>query len=438
MVELLLSGWAVMARKGPAPRPPWWGRVLRRVLAQAFWLVGRTLFDVRVRGVERFGNRPATIVVCNHKTDFDVVLLAPTLYRASHGKGPIARLAFVAAERMFQPGYFSTYLVRRPRPLSRLLYGVNLSAVLQALHVYPIPKAHRRKLRAHLLEVLECAGDVPLGAITRRPPEELIPGVSGEARIRAVLRWRHHEALDAEHDFSIFTPMWGKALRERHLDHILRCLVRFAAILDEGDPVFFAPEGDLSVDGGFGEIKAGLVRLIRMAEREVTLLPVNFTYDFMTTGRPTAFLSIGEELDDVKSRPREQVEADVERAITGLGVVTLSQLASRAVRQRIARGEHAVDEDEWRGEVRREAERLAAHGFSVDGRLLQDDERFGARWRRFIGYGLRKGLLERRDVELLPRAQAVAGPPGVPQAPSSPWTYGENELNTILEAGLPS
>ncbi len=72
---------------------------MRALLSHAFWLAGRLRFEVRPAGFEHFGNEPATLVVSNHKSDFDVVLLAPLLHRAGERAGPVDRLAFVAAER---------------------------------------------------------------------------------------------------------------------------------------------------------------------------------------------------------------------------------------------------------------------------------------------------------------------------------------------------
>jgi hypothetical protein len=52
------------------------------------------------------------------------------------------------------------------------------------------------------------------------------------------------------------------------MQETLENLSRFAAVLDDGDPLYIAPEGGLESDGRFDEAKAGLVRLVRMARRD--------------------------------------------------------------------------------------------------------------------------------------------------------------------------
>jgi len=434
LLELLMPCWALWAQHVPAPRPPWWGKGLRRILALAFALVGRLAFDLRVRGLENFSNAPTTLIICNHKTDFDIVLLAPTLYRSHRDRGPIAHLAFVAAERMFQPAYFSDYLLPHPAWLSRLLYPVNLSGVLQALHAYPIPRAHDRKLGAYLREILALKGDLPLEAVFREEPQKALPGVPSDARLSEVLAWAYHESLYIDRDFSLFVPHLERELKARHLNEILTSLARFAAILDEGDPVFLAPEGGLSADGSFGEIKAALGRIVQMTARELVLLPVNLTYDFMTTGRKTAFLTIGQELRDVKGWGRERLESQTERAISMLGTVTLGQLAAAILQEATSQGRSEVSERELKEQIQREAARLAfKEGYRVDERLLQAGA-FERRWRRFVAYCRHKKLLYwQGDRVAFEQAWVLSSNREVGTA-VSPWVYSANELGEIVKA----
>jgi 1-acyl-sn-glycerol-3-phosphate acyltransferase len=407
---------------------------LRRTLALVFSLVGHLGFELRVRGLEHFSNSPSTLIVCNHKTDFDIVLLAPMLYWSHRGRGPIAQLAFVAAERMFQPAYFSDYLLPRPRWISRPLYPVNLSGVLKALHAYPIPRAYDRKLGAHLRQILTLKGDLPLEAVFREEPHKFLPGVSRGARISEALQWIYHEPLYVEHPFSIVTPPLERELKAHHVNEILTSLARFAAILDEGQPVFLAPEGDLSPDGSFGEIRAALSRIVQMAEREPVLLPVNFTYDFMTSGRKTAFLTIGPELRGVKDWERERLERHVERTISLLGTVTLGQLAAEILRLIASQGRSEIGEGELKAQIQHEATRLAfKEGCLVDERLLQA-KAFERRWSRFAAYCWQKGLLRWRDDQISFEHARVLGSALAETVPINPWVYSANELNDIITA----
>ena len=435
LLELLLSCGGLFARQIPAPRPPWWGRGLRRTLAVVFAAIGRLGFDLQVRGLEQFSNSPGTLIVCNHKTDFDIILLAPTLYWSHRGRGPIGRLAFVAAERMFQQGYFSNYLLPRPRWLSRLLYPVNLSAALQALRTYPIPHARDRKLGAQLADIMELKGNLTLGEIFRGPPEEILPGAPPGAHITEVLGWSYHQALYQEHDYSIFTPHLERKLRAQHFTRILSCLGRFAAILDEGDAVYLAPEGELEIEGNFEEIKAGLARMVQMSRREMVLLPVNLTYDLMTTGRRRVFLTVGAELRGLQSWSRERLDDQVERAISRLGTVTLGQLASTILQAVASEGESSLAEGFFKEQIQREAARLAfKEGYRVDERLLRE-EAFERCWQRFCAYCRRRKLLEWQGERIsFARAQVLGTAGADGEEPVSPWVYSANELATIIAA----
>lgn len=412
-LQLLLCG--IWLKQRQAPQPPWWGKVLRRVLALSFWLVGRTAFQVRVRGLEHFTNEPSTLIVANHKSDFDLLLLVPALYRTYRGQGPIGRLAFVAAERMFQPSYFSTYLLPRPRWLSRLLYPVNLSAALQALHAYPIAHARRRKLGAHLRALRALLGNATLESLFAQAPQNFLPGVSQGAWIGDALRWRHAHALDVEYDFSIFKPELEKTLRQYHLEGIFNDLSRFAALLDRGDPLFLAPEGNLSQDGSLGQLKAALPRLVEMTHAPLKVLPVNFTYDTMTTGRATAFVSIGPQWDDVQSWSKAQLKTQVRRQIQSLGTITLPQLVACCWSERAEGGSIALHD--FKACIARKAMQLHQEGFWVDEQLLHP-RAFERRWRRFLCYAQRKGLFKLRAGELT-------------HEPVAPWEYCQNEFQSI-------
>jgi len=428
-LALLISGTTLMTKRASAPHPPWWGRLIRHGLSIGFPLAGRIFFDLKVEGVENFKNSPGTLVVANHKTDFDIVLLGPTLYWSHHGRGPGGRIAFVAAERMFQRGYFSDYLLPKPRWLSRLLYPANLSAVLKAIRAYPIGYLRVRKLKAHLWAILETEGDIPIGDALARPVEEIIPGVPPSIPISRLLRFRYHEALDREWGFSILAPTIRRRLRAKHVKEIIASLSRFAAILDEGDALYLAPEGHLETDGRFEEAKAGLIRLVEMA-RDPVILPVNLTYDFMTTGRARVFLTIGKELHGVKDWPRQRLEREIIQRISRLGTITFSQLAAVSLRALASRGDEIVHAGELKQAIIQRALRLIDSGYRVDLCLLSPKE-FKKRWRRFVSYCQRHELLEIEGGWLLYDPAELFGDESPERA--NAWVYAANEYAEITE-----
>ena len=426
LLSLIPAVMALGTRIVTAPHPPWWGRMIRKFLVFTFPIAQHILFEPTVTGLSNFTNSKGTLVVANHKTDFDIIILGPTLYRARARAAK--RVAFVAAERMFLPGYLSDYILHRPQWLRRLVYPANLSAVLKAIRAYPIGYLKTRKLKAHLRTALEVIGDLPIGEVFSRPIEEVIPGGNANTPISRVLRFRHHEALDREWGFSVFTPEIRHKLRTQHMRETLESLSRFASVLDDGDPLYIAPEGGLEKDGKFNEAKAGLVRIAKMA-RDPFILPVNITYDFMTTGKQRVFLTVGEELRDVKDWSRINLEQRVINSISRLGTITFSQLAAVAMRALAAR-EGLIHAGALKQEIVKRALVLAGRGYYVDTKML-DPEEFAKRWRRFIKYCKKNRLLEQIGSWLMCDTGDLF-PPSSEDGVASPWTYAVNEFEAIV------
>ena len=429
LMTVFLAGMVLMTKNVSAPRPPWWGKLIRLFLAVTFPAAQRVLFDFQVDGQSNYTNTPGTLIVANHKTDFDIVLLAPTIFWSRYGRPPGGRIAFVAAERMFLPGYLSDYILHRPQWLRRLVYPANLSAVLQAIRAYPIGYLRVRKLKAHLRAVRDMVGDVPVGTVLSRPVEEVIPGADPDAPISHVLRFRYHEALDQEWEFSVLAPAIRRKLRTQHVQEIIAALTRFAAVLDAGDPLYLAPEGGLETDGKFDEAKAGLIRLVEMA-RDPIVLPVNITYDFMTTGKQRVFLTIGEELRGVKEWSRHRLEREIITTVSRLGTITFSQLAAVGLRSLVTRGE-LVHIGDLKQEILQTALELADDGYRVDTHVLTPGG-FTRRWRQFVAYCTHNQLLEFMGPWILYDREALfgTGDNGRP----SPWVYAANEFDTIVNA----
>lgn len=429
LLTLLLSGIVLATKRVSAPHPPWWGRLIRRFLAVGFPIAQHLLFDLQVDGLANFTNSPGTLIVANHKTDFDIVHLGPTIYWSHRGHGPGGRIAFVAAERMFLPGYLSDYILHRPQWLRHLIYPANLSAVLKAIRAYPIGYLRVRKLKAHLRTVLETEGDLPLSEVLALPVEEVIPSAAPTMPISRVLRFRYSRALDQEWGFSVLAPAIRKKLRARHVQEIIAALARFAAVLDAGDSLYLAPEGGLETDGKFEEAKAGLIRLVELA-RDPIILPVNLTYDFMTTGKVRTFLTIGKELRGVKEWSRQHLEQEIINTISRLGTVTFSQLAAAGMRKLTAADE-IVHANELKQAIIHRALHLYHAGYRVDTRILAPNE-FARRWRRFIAYCTRHKLIERTGPWIIGDHDKLFG--DAADGRTSPWVYAANELETITSA----
>lgn len=427
LMGVLIAGMMRVTKRISTPHVPWWGRLIRFFLTLGFSAAHHLLFDLQVSGLSNFTNSPGTLIVANHKTDFDVVILGPTFYWAH--RGPARRIAFVAAERMFLPGYISDYILHRPQWLRRLVYPANLSAVLKAIRAYPIGYLHARKLKAHLRTVREVMGDVPIATVLSRPVEQVIPGADPSDHISRVLRFRYHEALDREWEFSVFAPEIRHRLRVQHMREIIDALARFAAVLDEGDPLYIAPEGGLETDGKFNEAKAGLIRIAQMA-RDAIIIPVNITYDFMTTGKQRAFMTIGKELRGVKEWSRQRLKHEVIDTVSQLGTITFSQLAAIAMR-RLAQSGELIHTGALKQEIMQNALRLVGDGYRVDTLVLMPDE-FAKRWRKFIAYCNSKRTLKLVGSWILCDQRVLADIGAGERATA--LAYAANEFDAIVNA----
>ena len=417
---------------------PAWGWALRRVLAHAFRCVSRSVFRVKVRGLDHFTNAPATLIVANHQSDYDTLVLLPSLYRAHHGRGPIGRVRFVAAEPMFQPAYVAMYLIRRwPLLARRLLYPANLSSVLKGLGAYPIPSGADRKLNLHLRALFDRFGDQPLGELLEAPVSELFPDAPEELTINQALDFRWRDALDQRFHLDRFKSSWAHAAKALYLRDAQQSLDHFAGALARGDDVFIAPEGTLESDGQFLPVKAGVARLAQQAGRPVTFLPAKITYELMTTARPTAFVAVGQQHQDIDQMPRHEMENLTARSIVVLNTITLPQLAADALADTLESRSCTVDEQEFSAGLFDQARALHLRNLAVDDCLLQDQS-FRRRWRRFIDWCLGHGFASRVDRDRLrfERESPIAGEQASPGRQAR-WRFAANELRSAVQAVAP-
>jgi len=397
-----------------------------------FWVISRTLFRVRIRRTEAPEPGYATIYLGHHKSDMDGIIAMPMAYWSPHIGAEVARGGIVAGEHIFQPGFLAGYAVRNPRWLSFLLYPICVDKVMRAMGWHPIPQGRKRYLLSHFHDILSAEGDLTLSEVFRDGPARHVPGAAPDARIRSVLGWPYRDPLFTLCGFSIFRPDLRDALVQRHKDRVAASLAVYTAILNEGGALGISPHGFVSGDGRMSRIKSGLSQIIDSAEREVALIPANITYDFMSTGRKTAFPATGRILYRVNSWSRDRLEGEVRQAILAATTVTMGHLAAQVLRERATREEQEVDEAALRSEIRARAQRMADESYAVDERLLSPKP-FRKRWGRFLAYCRRRGLLETRGSALrFDPAQVLVDP--AKSGRVSPWVYALNELDALIEA----
>jgi 1-acyl-sn-glycerol-3-phosphate acyltransferase len=283
-----------------ATRAPDRGSRLYDLVALGLAGYARTRLRVRVLGAPlELGER--TLLVSSHRSDADVPLIVAALYRQAHG--PIrrgGRIHFAVRDDLFLPGFLAGYPPRVPRPLRRLLFGVDIGPVLRRwLPCHPI----RSATTMHLVELLREHPDEPLDLLV---PESLRTPIERRAaelgrrvhRARDVLRgdfadllWvkAHPEALDGEAARASWSVRRTAAADEfRELVDVLRA----------GNPLLVFPEGRPSPDGELGPLRGGVSALARRAGA-TSLVPLAPAYDPLVSGRTLAYVGVGAPVEPI-------------------------------------------------------------------------------------------------------------------------------------------
>jgi len=102
-----------------------------------------------------------------------------------------------------------------PRPLRRLLYEIDLRAVLGALRILPVRRFPERTLEEALREVRAVWGDLPAAQVLAR--EEARPWTQRygpDVRLSRLLAWRHRDAWRRPATLAAFDALWRPRLAD--------------------------------------------------------------------------------------------------------------------------------------------------------------------------------------------------------------------------------
>jgi hypothetical protein len=287
-------------------------------------------------------------------------------------------------------------------------------------------------LRNHLTDVLNLCGDLPLKDVFREPTSFFPSSVSADTPVSSIIQRTYRDALYRREPFSVFQPAIERVLWERQRERIHASLALFAAVLDSGGTIMIAPQA-LSLDGRINHIRSGALQIVQQTRDDPVLLPVNLTYDFMTTGRVRAFLAFGSSLRGVREWNRDRYESEVAHAIAALGTATLGQVAARILVHHAKNGRHEIPEAEFKSRVRSDTLTLADDGIAVDP-LLMGSRGFERHWDLFIAYCRRERLLENRDGVLYFDPGFIHEERSEQRPQGHPFVFNANELESLLEA----
>jgi hypothetical protein len=127
------------------------------------------------------------------------------------------------------------------------------------------------------------------------------------------------------------------------------------------------------------------------------------------------------------------LEKVVQKNIVSLGRVTMGQLGSEYLLQKIKSGDNCFSENELTDEIKTRVQTLREHGLHLDDRLMEK-ESFNTRFHDFINYCLKQRIIERNSQNMISiNADKVFNNSGT-DFRQNPVQYSCNELHSLLEA----
>lgn len=314
--------WLPDAALDPHPVGTW-------ALQMGFDLWLRMFYDRVVLLPEGFRAAPGSIIASNHQRDADGPMLGTILVRRRglHFTWPLP--FFATREDLFRPGILARLTVDWPRPVSALLGRVSLAWFFPLGHAKPM-----RRVREYTLgEALHALADAGLGdadaagVLNARGRRETGLG-PGACTVRAAID-RRLPPLAKWWGLRRLAPAARARIAPGFRAAIAAQLARFAALLDDGRCVYFAPEGTLSPTGRFGRARAGCYRLAHLARTHPPILPMALTYDALAPGRPRVVLRVGEHFRIDPALDRRGFDAILRRHVLELVTITPSHLLAR-------------------------------------------------------------------------------------------------------------
>lgn len=362
------------------------GTSFTNLWAVFFYIGTRALFHIQVQGLHNFSVSPSTIIAISHKRDLDEIIIPSTLHVSKTLFRPRFRMWFAARDDVFDRGFLSRHF-QLPRFLARPLSTINLSAVMAAFRAQPIGRLTRSQVGNMLRDVYKHQGNVALKDVlktewitefARLLPPSLNSNLNNTC-LKDFLSYNYRVVHAQKGDLSMLKSEVLVRTRAFLLNKIDSQLGRFSNILDKGGILFFTPSNDHSPDGRFAPIRSGLHRLIRMAQTDVRILPVNIGYDFMTTGRMRIHITIGPEITNLKGLTKGEFERLLQVAITRLGIVNMGQLGSNCLLRLAQDNSEVITKELLAKSVLSQAQKLSSLGLNVDN-VLTDYRTLKSAW----------------------------------------------------------
>lgn len=372
-------------------------------LAITFYVLFYTLYDIRLEGINNFTASEATLITINHKRDLDVPIMASTLHVRKTLFSNKHRMHFIAREDILQSGFLTAHF-----PIfgfaGPVIHRINLKPIMIILRAHPISHLIRQRIGPLIRELQLRSPTVFIEEVfTRKGLSTLKTLLDGQhtddiehTTVNGFLGYKFRRLRQQPIDIRSFKTEYARSLRKLTLKKVREQIRDIVQILDDGNICMLAPEGQISTDGRFWPVKSGLFRLVSMTTGNIKILPVNTTYDFMTDGRRSIYVSIGNELTDIKGLKKVELEELVQERIVTLGIVTISQLGSEFLLNMLSSNYARFNEQEFVEAISRRVEEIKLLNINLDKRLYSIDS-IKKRISSFLRYCVNKGILEKES-----------------------------------------
>lgn len=381
------------------------------------FLIGRTKYKIVADGLGTPPESTGIIITNNHQRDCDVVLLTHVFLFSWRKWENIGSFSFTGRDDLFLPGYFPKFYPKLFVPIGILLFYLNLGPLLNYLNAYPMNKLGVRNLHELLVCIGSTAGDKPVDEVLAKGWEDKYPYLYNlymkyrkrgkKLLISRCYRYCLLNDLREKASYEDAAEILYTSLKSNSVCAIKKSLNSFSDLLKNGNALYFPVEGELTCNGSFKTFRAGLGRIIEKCEN-ISLLPINITYDFMQKGKTVVFLHFGKAIHIGSDINRYDLKQLVNSHITKLQTATMTSLLNLAITKIVKiEGRHEVSFNELQDITSQILDTYRRHNYYIDARLNSSE---------FHIYRLRKAIIWGKEMGL--------------------WDYFTNQGNLSLNINL--
>jgi Acyltransferase len=352
-------------------------------------LVTKIMYRVEIRGRKNYTFTPGTVMVCTHKRSSDIPVVLPRLYlwKFPRRMKEFHSLYEMTREDLFEDGFFINF-VPKWNKYRRILTRISLSGYFDMLQARPIKTPDEQTISQLLHETKRVHGN--LMAVTALAPlwRKRIFGDHADNPALTLADAIFQADLAIMQEFAtpeMFNEPYAAEIRKRHRETLIKQMREFTRLLERGDTFFIHPEGEISLNGNYGKTKAALMRIVQNSRADITMLPVNVTYDYMDSIRPKAIANIGEQIQKVNQISKIDLANLIDAKLPALGLITMSGLGSRAILRLAEKGEKVIRRFQLRDIIWEDLNYLRDKGAAIDSQIYNRQD-FELRFSRFVTY----------------------------------------------------